>query len=199
MGGPAANGVLVIGYGNDLRGEDCAGRLAAESISQWDCPDVEAMSLHQLGPELAWNIAASRLVIFVDAFAADLPIPEMVDRPGIAPKPVVPVQFKPRKGRKQPLAEHPVLIKLRPTVRDISLGHASDPVTLLLLSRELCGRSPQAYMVGIPARRFGIGDELTEATKAAIIEAVDLIKMLSLWKLRTMPIKSVAVNQHLAT
>jgi hydrogenase maturation protease len=181
----ATGGVLVIGYGSDLRGEDCAGRLAADRISRWDCPNLEVMSLHQLGPELVWKIADSRLVVFVDAFAADLPMSEMVEATPVATK--------------RPRADHPVLIKLHPEIRDVAIGHDSDPVTLLLLARELCGRSPQAYMVGIPASRFGIGDELTDETRAAIVEAVDLIKMLSLWKLRTLPESQIAANRHVIT
>jgi hydrogenase maturation protease len=63
----AASPVLVIGYGNMLRGDDAIGRLVAERIADSALPGVVAISTMQLVPELAAQIAASRAVIFVDA------------------------------------------------------------------------------------------------------------------------------------
>lgn len=58
---------LVIGYGNDLRGDDAAGRLVAEVIAGMGMPGVTALSLPQLAPELAERLAQVRAAIFVDA------------------------------------------------------------------------------------------------------------------------------------
>jgi hydrogenase maturation protease len=60
------NKVLIIGYGNTLRGDDGAGVIAAELISQHH-PEFECVYLHQLVPELAEQIAECDLVFFVDA------------------------------------------------------------------------------------------------------------------------------------
>jgi len=59
--------VLVVGYGNELRGDDCAGRRVAEIIVDRGCSDIEVRSVHQLTPDLAPLIAKVDLVIFVDA------------------------------------------------------------------------------------------------------------------------------------
>ena len=58
--------VLVIGYGNTLRGDDAAGICAAELIAKRR-PEIECVCMHQLMPELAEQIAVSDIVIFIDA------------------------------------------------------------------------------------------------------------------------------------
>ena len=77
---PAA--VLVIGYGNTLRGDDAVGRLVAEEVDRWNRPEVRAVSVTQLLPELAENVAQAREVIFVDACGdadiADVRVKELV-------------------------------------------------------------------------------------------------------------------------
>ena len=58
--------VLVIGYGNTLRGDDAAGVKAAVLIAQRH-PEFEYIYLHQLVPELAEQIGEYDLVFFIDA------------------------------------------------------------------------------------------------------------------------------------
>jgi hydrogenase maturation protease len=58
--------VLVIGYGNKLRGDDAAGIRVAELIAK-RCPEIECVCMHQLMPELAEQIAECDIVIFIDA------------------------------------------------------------------------------------------------------------------------------------
>jgi hydrogenase maturation protease len=58
---------LVIGYGNSLRGDDGVGPLVAEQVAAWSLPDVRSLSVHQLTPELAAEIAQAEVVYFVDA------------------------------------------------------------------------------------------------------------------------------------
>lgn len=58
---------LVIGYGNDLRSDDGAGRVVADRIEALGLPDVAVRSLSQLTPELSLEIAGRDCVIFVDA------------------------------------------------------------------------------------------------------------------------------------
>ncbi len=59
--------LLVIGYGNDLRSDDGAGRAVAEAISELDLPGVEVRSMSQLTPELSLVLAGRARVVFVDA------------------------------------------------------------------------------------------------------------------------------------
>ena len=58
--------MLVIGYGNTLRGDDAAGIRAAEFIAK-HYPEIECVCMHQLMPELVEQIAESDIVIFFDA------------------------------------------------------------------------------------------------------------------------------------
>jgi hydrogenase maturation protease len=58
---------LVIGFGNTLRGDDSVGPLVAEQVEAWNLPEVRALSVHQLTPELAAEIARAKVVYFVDA------------------------------------------------------------------------------------------------------------------------------------
>jgi hydrogenase maturation protease len=48
------------------------GRRAAEAVADCALPGVEALSIHQLTPELAERIAAARLVLFIDASVEDI-------------------------------------------------------------------------------------------------------------------------------
>jgi hydrogenase maturation protease len=61
--------ILLIGYGSTLRGDDAAGRVIVERIADRSLPNVTAISLTQLVPELAEIIAKAYAVIFVDASA----------------------------------------------------------------------------------------------------------------------------------
>ena len=58
---------LVIGYGNDLRTDDGAGRWVAAQIEAMELPGVEVRSLSQLTPELSLEVAGREVVVFVDA------------------------------------------------------------------------------------------------------------------------------------
>ena len=59
--------ILVVGYGNDLRSDDGAGRVVASRIETANLPGVVVRSQSQLTPELALDITRADLVVFVDA------------------------------------------------------------------------------------------------------------------------------------
>ena len=65
-------GLLVIGYGNTLRGDDGVGPCVAESVGKLNLPGVRTLVCPLLTPELAEPIAHAAKVIFVDA-AVDAP------------------------------------------------------------------------------------------------------------------------------
>ncbi len=64
--------LLVIGYGNPLRGDDGVGLKVAEAIEALQLPGVRTLICQQLSPEHAEPISQARVVIFVDA-AVDAP------------------------------------------------------------------------------------------------------------------------------
>jgi hydrogenase maturation protease len=65
-GEEAAGAVLVIGYGNPLRGDDGLGPHVAEALAARGCTGVRVLTRPQLVPELAADLAAARLAVFVD-------------------------------------------------------------------------------------------------------------------------------------
>jgi hydrogenase maturation protease len=62
---------VVIGYGNDLRGDDAVGQRVALAVARWRQPSVIAIATHQLTPELATWLVRARFAIFVDASRED--------------------------------------------------------------------------------------------------------------------------------
>lgn len=58
---------IVIGYGNELRGDDAIGQQVAKAIKSWRLLSVQSIAVHQLTPELSETLANSQLAIFVDA------------------------------------------------------------------------------------------------------------------------------------
>jgi hydrogenase maturation protease len=76
--------LLVIGYGNTLRGDDGVGPKVAAAIESMRLPGVSTLSADLLTPELAEPVSQSARVIFVDA---------QVDAPGrVQLRPLEPAQ-----------------------------------------------------------------------------------------------------------
>ena len=65
--------ILVIGYGNPLRGDDGFGSLAASYVKERQIPGVEVIVSHQLNPEHAALLPESSHAIFLDAAVGDKP------------------------------------------------------------------------------------------------------------------------------
>lgn len=59
------NDVLIIGYGNTLRGDDGAGIRAAERLRDSGA-NLDVVTVHELQPELIDAIARRSLVVFID-------------------------------------------------------------------------------------------------------------------------------------
>ena len=65
-------GLLIIGYGNTLRGDDGVGPRAAEAVAALNLPGVRTLACQMLTPEFADPISSAAKIIFVDA-AVDAP------------------------------------------------------------------------------------------------------------------------------
>ena len=76
-------GVLVVGYGSEVRSDDAAGRRVAEAIERRALPGVTVATPTQLVPELAELIASAERVVFVDASVAvsDVTVRRLSPRP----------------------------------------------------------------------------------------------------------------------
>jgi hydrogenase maturation protease len=137
---------LLIGWGNELRGDDAAGRLTARHVALWHTPDIEVMDIHQLTPELSYWIANSAHVIFVDAYPS----------------------LEPSTLRLSPI--------LPGSDTSVSSLHHVTPSFLVTMAHALYGQCPPALQIGIPALRMDICAEVSSFAQASVIEALDVIR-----------------------
>ena len=142
--------VLVIGYGNTLRGDDGAGRLVAQEVATKGWQQVRSLPCHQLTPELAEDIANSSAVIFVDAV-----VPSSSDSLSLRVE------------------------QIEPTITNVGLGHTGDPRSLLCFTQALYNCVPPAWWILIPAVNFAFGEQLSPVTERAITEAIEQIERLT--------------------
>ena len=130
-----ATAVLVIGYGNTLRGDDGVGPAIAEQLAETFCGVGRAVfvTVHQLMPELAEELAGARRAVFVDAS-----VEKAAGKVAI------------RRIRAQDSCFTPA-----------SLGHHATPEGLLALSSGLYGRAPVAWSIGVGVCNLEVGDVLS--------------------------------------
>ncbi|MBI2213959.1 MAG: hydrogenase maturation protease [Acidobacteria bacterium] len=137
--------VVIIGYGNALRGDDAAGRLAAEALSEkLNRSDVVVFAVHQLGPELAESISAFDVALFIDAT---------------------------QRGQAGELH----CDELEPHLDDSSLTHSASPEALLMLAHELYGRAPRAYLFSLSGESFELEERLSPSVARALPRLVELV------------------------
>ncbi|HUB66906.1 MAG TPA: hydrogenase maturation protease [Candidatus Methylacidiphilales bacterium] len=131
--------ILVIGYGNPLRGDDGIGReVVADLAERFTDPEVSILTVHQLTPELSEPIHRSDLVIFVDASSQG--------EPGAwTCKPVTPA-----------MAHTP------------ALGHHFDIANLLAYTQAVFQMCPGALVVSVAAESFTYREELSPKVRAAL-------------------------------
>lgn len=149
--------ILLIGYGNTLRGDDGLGPALVERLVRCSSrDDLRPVVCHQLTPELALELAAADVdaVLFADAGAAPPPDGEIVQLRPLEPKPA-----------------------------ETAVGHFGDPAALLFLAERLYGRCPPAWMITLPGRDFGFSDTLSQAAQEMLAagegEALSLLAQLS--------------------
>jgi hydrogenase maturation protease len=139
--------VLVIGYGNTLRGDDGIGYQVAETVAAWQLSQVRSIAIHQLLPELAADIAEVEIVVFVDAVVAiDSPTPEIAITPIFAGE-------------------------------DATFStHIFTPQLLLGMTQKLYGATPVAYLLTITAIDFTLGANLSSIACRGKNLALDYLK-----------------------
>lgn len=152
--------ILVIGYGNTLRGDDGAGQIVADVIEQWGIPTVRAFALHQLTPELAEPLSTAQLAIFVDVYIAN---PE----PEAAPM-LHCLDLSLDLSLDQTLVPSPSQIA--------QMGHTVDPRSLLALTQHVYNAVPPSWWILIPAINFEMGEQLSLTTQQGIAAALEKIK-----------------------
>lgn len=145
--------ILIIGYGNPLRGDDGVGwRVAEEVAAVLPDPPVSVLTVQLLTPELADPISRSDLLILIDAAAEGLP----------------------GEVRCFPIAAG--------SAAAASLAIGTHEVTLdrlLGMAQELFGHCPPAYMVTIAGESFEVSESLTSTVEAATTEALSVVLKLA--------------------
>lgn len=58
---------VIIGYGNDFRGEDAFGIHVIEELEKLDLPNTKLLKKFQLTPELTLELLDATKIVFVDA------------------------------------------------------------------------------------------------------------------------------------
>ncbi len=143
--GPGA-GVLVVGCGNPLRGDDGAGPRVAELLAADPrLAGATVLARHQLTPELADAMREVSAVILVDADVGLLP-------GGIAVRTV---------DASAPAAG--------------ASSHHVDVAGLVALARELWGATPRVVCVAIGAAAFETGEPLSPEVERALPAAVEAV------------------------
>ncbi|MEA5463808.1 hydrogenase maturation protease [Leptothoe sp. PORK10 BA2] len=142
---------LIIGYGNELRGDDAAGPRVAQIVASWQLPSIKSLAVPQLMPELINDIADTNYVIFVDACSGS--------------------------SCSSTMQLDPIIIGDHSTKSLVAQEtHRCNPLSLLMLTKQLYDRAPQAWFLKMPVESFDIGKELSSTTKRGCDRAVTTIE-----------------------
>jgi hydrogenase maturation protease len=141
-----AAGVLVVGYGNSLRGDDGIGWHAAGLLATDPrLAGARVLARHQLVPELAVDFSRASLVVLVDAAAegeaGSLSVRRVLPRP--------------------------------PT--SATWSHHLGPETLAGLAEALYRVVPPIVLVSVAAGSLAEGDRLSVALERALPEVVEVV------------------------
>jgi hydrogenase maturation protease len=133
--------ILIIGYGNPLRGDDALGPVAAKHLAQHyrDDANIHVCTVHQLTPELSEKVAAYTIALLIDARHREPAGQVFVEEVQLATNP----------------SSHP-------------FSHYVTPPELLLLARTLYSSSPRMFLSGITATAFAVGEPLSPPVFAAL-------------------------------
>ena len=134
--------LLIIGYGNPLRGDDGIGWRVADQLAALIGDAATLLTVHQLTPELAEPISKADLVIFVDACYAGQPGSWTCET--ISPNQESPAAFT----------------------------HYFAPENLLGYAKAMFDAKPRALLVSIAGASFECGDQLSPAVAGIIPEIV---------------------------
>ncbi len=131
---------LIVGYGNEQRGDDAVGPLVANAVADWNLPSIKSMSVRYLTEELVHDVAATDYAIFVTACD---------DSSRARTIQIDPVEQGSRMF-------HALAVK------DI---HTCNPRSLLDLSQQIYGREPLAWFLQIPIENVTEGEVLSSKTE----------------------------------
>jgi len=147
--------VLILGYGNTLRGDDALGIHAAHALHDFYCTDgnVRVLATSQLTYDLAEDISQANLVLFIDAA----------------------VTGPPGEIRSEEILS---------ADENVRFTHHWTPPTLLMLCRQLYGRAPSAVSLTVALASSEVGVGLSPEIEHQIPELLERAKtIVSDWRL----------------
>jgi hydrogenase maturation protease len=140
--------ILIIGWGNPLRGDDGLGWRAAGQLAEaLQEPEVTVRVSHQLLPEFAEELRRFDLVIFIDASCDN----------GASGQ----VRFERVEPSRSPSA---------------AFTHQMDPPGLLAMAERLYGACPKAVLFSVAGSSFGYGEGLSPEVQSAMPELLARIR-----------------------
>lgn len=146
----ASHQFLVIGRGNELRGDAAAGPQVARAVADWQLSAVRTLTVPHFTSNLVEAISEVDYVIFAEAGQA---------------------QSCARTIRLEPIVgDAPV----RGTV--LSMAYCCNPQVLLSLTRQRCGYAPQAWRLQIPTERCEFDEALSSTAQRGCDRALRTIE-----------------------
>jgi hydrogenase maturation protease len=144
--------VLIVGYGNPLRGDDGLGwEAAARLAGTLSDPAIEIRAVHQLTPDLAEAASRAETVIFIDA-SCDNGAEDENNQNGVISRRIAPNSFSPQ-----------------------AFSHQLTPEVVLGMAQALYGAAPKGFLVTLPGRSFEFGEGLSPAISAALTALIDRV------------------------
>jgi len=142
--------ILILGYGNPLRGDDALGAQVAEELTARfrDNPRVTVQIVHQLTLDFAETLANFSLIILIDARDTE-PVGEIFAQ-----------KIQPSKNLPQPFS------------------HYLNPAELLGVCEILYDALPEMILTGINAANFEVGMPISVVVQERIPELVTKIETL---------------------
>ena len=144
---------LIVGYGDELRGDDAAGSIVVNTVDGWQLPSIKTIFTHYLTEALIYDVAAADYAIFVSS------CPDSSRARTIQIDPI-----------EQGNQTHQSL-----AVKDI---HTCNPRTLIDLSQQTYGREPQAWFLQVPIANVTEGEDLSSTTQRGCDDAVRTIEQI---------------------
>ncbi len=143
--------IWIVAYGNPQRRDDGIGAYVVARLNQtlrgkWG---IQTLVVHQLGPDLVFELRNANLIIFVDATMDEL------------------------RGGRQWTRVEPELRNLP------CLSHYFNPAFLLGLLQSLYNERPEAWVISVKGHDFDIGEGLTKkAENRACMVVAEIVKFL---------------------
>ncbi|MGB3788104.1 MAG: hydrogenase maturation protease [Phormidesmis sp.] len=143
---------LIIGYGDEFGGDRSVGLQVANAIENWHLPAIKTIATRQLRPELAEDLVAADYAIFVDACSAE--------------------------NCSRTVQLDPVAVGSRIPRTLLAEKHNCIPLTLLNLTQQLYGRTPQAWLLQVPTESFNERGTLSSTAQRGLDRSVRIVAQL---------------------